>query len=87
MRVFSPYTSGIQKVGREASENHQTPWLIADDANMCPEDFENSLRIQSRHMFIKAPGEEVSTSDQNVRENVRLCHRQPRMKNGSGGRF
>ena len=36
-------------------------WLIACDANMCPEDFEKSLWFQSRHMFIKAPRGRVST--------------------------
>ena len=29
-------------------------WLIAGDANMCPEDFEESLWLQSRHLFIEA---------------------------------
>ena len=37
------------------------PWLIACDAKMCSEDFKKSLRFQSGHMFIKAPGEGVST--------------------------
>ena len=36
-------------------------WLIACDANLCPEDFKKSLRFRSRHMFIKAPREGVST--------------------------
>ena len=36
-------------------------WLIACDANMCPEDSKKSLRFRSRHMFIKAPREGVST--------------------------
>ena len=37
------------------------PCLIACDADMCPEDFEKSLWLQSRHMFIKVPREGVST--------------------------
>ena len=30
------------------------PWLIACDANMSPADFDKSLWLRSRHMFIKA---------------------------------
>ena len=37
------------------------PWLIACDANMSPVDFKKNLWFRSRHMFIKAPGEDVST--------------------------
>ena len=37
------------------------PWLIACDANMCREDFKKSLWFTSRHMFIEASGEGVST--------------------------
>ena len=36
-------------------------WLIACDANMCPEEFKKSLWIKSRHMFVEAPGEGDST--------------------------
>ena len=42
------------------------PWLIACDANTCPEDFRKSLCFKSRHMFIEAPGEGVSTCKFNV---------------------
>ena len=37
------------------------PWLIACDANINPEDFKKSLWCKSRHMFIEAPGERIST--------------------------
>ena len=33
------------------------PWLIASDANMCPEDFEKSLWFQSDRMHVVAPKE------------------------------
>ena len=36
-------------------------WLIACDANMCPEDFEESLWFQNRQMFIKAQEEAFAT--------------------------
>ena len=51
-----PKDSGTRKVGHEKS-----PWLTASDANMSPENFKKSLWFRSRHMFIKAPGEGVST--------------------------
>ena len=35
--------------------------MIDCDANMCPEDFEKKPVFQSRHVFIEAPGEGVST--------------------------
>ena len=37
------------------------PWLVACDANMNPEILKKSPRCKSRHMFIEAPGEGVST--------------------------
>ena len=37
------------------------PWLIACDANICPEDFRKSLWFKRRHMFIEAPEEGIST--------------------------
>ena len=46
-------------VKQESTTGH--PWLIACDANMCPDDFEKSQWFQNRHRFIKAPGEGVST--------------------------
>ena len=36
------------------------PWLIACDANVCPEDFKKSLWFKSRRMS-EAPEEGVST--------------------------
>ena len=33
------------------------PWLIACDANMCPKDFEKSLRFQREQMHVVAPKE------------------------------
>ena len=36
------------------------PWLVADDANMCPEDFEKSLWFRRERMHVVAP-KEVST--------------------------
>ena len=36
-------------------------WLIACDANMCPEDFKKSLCFKSKHMLSEAPGQGVST--------------------------
>ena len=72
MRVFSVYfwhsESGTPRnealmeaiVKQVRATRH--PWLIACDANMFPEDFKKSLWFQSRHMFIEAPGDGVSTS-------------------------
>ena len=37
------------------------PWLVACDANINPEDFKKSLWHKSRHMFIEATEEGVST--------------------------
>ena len=33
------------------------PWLVAGDANMCPEDFEKSLWFQREQMYVVAPKE------------------------------
>ena len=33
------------------------PWLIACDANMCPEDFEKSLWFQKEQMYVVVPKE------------------------------
>ena len=35
-------------------------WLIACDANMCPEDFERSLWVQNEHMCVVAPNEALT---------------------------
>ena len=67
-----PYTFGTRKVGPPRNEALMEAvvkqarttwhsWLIACDANVCPEDFKKSLWFESRHMFIEAPGQGVST--------------------------
>ena len=66
--MFSPFSSGTRKARPRIEalmeavvKQVRTSRLIACDANMCPEDFEKSQWLQSRHMCIKAPGGEVST--------------------------
>ena len=65
LRVFSVYfwhSEGwtprnealLEAVLKQArTTRHQ--WLIAYDANMCPEDFENSLWFQREQMYVVAP--------------------------------
>ena len=71
MRVFSVYfwnsegwtprsgalTEAIVKQLRTTKH----PQMIAGDANSSPEAFKKSLWFRSRHMFIEAPGEGIST--------------------------
>ena len=71
MRVFAVYSWHSERwtprnqalmeavVMRARTTRH--PWLIACYANMCPEGFKKSLRLQGRHMFIEAPREGGST--------------------------
>ena len=57
---FSPCTLVLLKAGPrdEASERYQgDPWLIAFDANQCPEDFEKSFRFQKEQMYVVATKE------------------------------
>ena len=73
------------------------PWLIACDANTSLEDFKKSLWFQSRHMFVEAPEEGVSTCRSKGTNGELIertyddvvaghCHK-VKSRNGSGGRF
>ena len=67
LRVFSVYFwhsegwTPRNEALLEAVLNHarttRHPWLIACDANMCPEDFEKSLWYQMEQMHVVAPKE------------------------------
>ena len=70
MRVL-PYISGAQKAGHREMKlsleavvkqvrTTRHPWLIACDANMCPEDFKKDLWFKNRHLFIEASGGGIS---------------------------
>ena len=41
----------------EAVLNQAQTWLVAGDANMCPEDFEKSLWFRRERMHVVAPKE------------------------------
>ena len=62
---WTPRNEALMEIVVKHLRTSWHPWLIACDANMCPEDSKKSLRFRSRHMFIKAPGEGVSTGRSN----------------------
>ena len=45
----------IEAVVKQARKTRMTPWLIACNTNMMPEDFEKSMWFQTRRVFIEAP--------------------------------
>ena len=53
IRVFSV----TQKAGLPRNETTRHPWLIACDANKCPQYFEKSLKFQREEMHVVAPKE------------------------------
>ena len=66
--MSSRCTSGTRKAGHPRYEAlleavvkqakvARHPWLIACDANMCPEDFEKSLWFQREQMYLVVPKE------------------------------
>ena len=59
---WTPRNEALMDAEVKQARTTRHPWLIACDANMCPEDSGKIVRFQSRRMFIKAPGEEVSTT-------------------------
>ena len=56
---WTPRNEALMEAVVKQARTAWHPWLIACDANVCPEDFKKSLLFKSRHMFIEAPG--VST--------------------------
>ena len=58
---WTPRNEALMEIVVKHVRTNRHSWLIACDANMCPEDSKKSLRFRSRHMFIKAPREGVST--------------------------
>ena len=75
LRVFSVYfwhSEGwtprnealLEAVLKKQARTTRHPWLIACDANMCPEDFEKSLWFQRELMHVVAP-KEASTCRSN----------------------
>ena len=58
---WTPRNEALMEAVDKQVRTTRHPWLIACDANMCPEDFKKSPWFRSRHMFTKAPGEGVST--------------------------
>ena len=50
---WTPRNDALMEVVVKQARTPRHPWLIARDANMCPEDFEKSLWFQSRHMFLE----------------------------------
>ena len=51
----------VPEVVLEKLRTSRYPWLTACGAILSPEDFKKSMWNRSRHMFIKAPGKDVST--------------------------
>ena len=84
----------LEAVVRQA-EVTRHPWLVACDANMCPEDFENRLWFQSRHMCMEAQkacvdmqikkAQKVSGSKGSMIMSLR-CHSQKKIFTDGGGR-
>ena len=58
---LDPRNDALMKAVVIQGRTARHPWLIACDAHMCPDGFEKSLWFQSRHMFIKAAEEGVSS--------------------------
>ena len=52
------YEALLETVVKQAKDTTRHPWwLVACDANMCPEDFEKSLWFQREQMYVVAPKE------------------------------
>ena len=52
---WTPRNEALMEAVAKQVRTTRHPWLTACDANMCPEDFKESLWFYSRHMFIEAP--------------------------------
>ena len=54
---WTPRNEALLGAVLEQAKTTRHPWLIACDANMCPEDFEKSLWFQREQMHVVAPKE------------------------------
>ena len=86
---LDPRNEALMKAVVNQGRTARHSWLIACDAHMCPDDFEKSLWFQSRHMFIKAAEEGVSTCRKKVQKVICLRERMitSSWQDGCGGRF
>ena len=61
LESWTPRNEALMEAAVKQARTTRHQWLIACDASMSPRDVEKSMWFQSKHMFIKAPAEEVST--------------------------
>ena len=52
---WTPKDEALLEAVRKRARTTRHPWLIACDANMCPEDFEKSLWFRRETMHVVAP--------------------------------
>ena len=94
---WSPRNEAILEAVPKRARTTKHPWLIACDANMCPEDFEKSLWFRKDRMHVIAP-DGVSTCRsrsakgdwvEKVYDYVTACNSTKReiFANEGGGRF
>ena len=55
--VWTPRNKALLEAVRKQARTTRHWWLIACDANMCPEDFEKSLWFQREQMHVVDPKE------------------------------
>ena len=52
---WTPRNEAVLEAVLKQANTIRLPWLVACDANVCPEDFEKSLWIQREMMHVVAP--------------------------------